>query len=184
MAMALLAGSLFLAVPSVARADDDEVKPAPRTAVTIGGASVVLVAANDKLYAFVDRLDDNAPVADAELDIDTADGGSIAMHRAPMTMNRATAGMFVGDLKRAGHMQDAFMVTLRSSAGEGQEPAEIIYNDVPDRAAPAAPPAVRSQVAIALVSGGIGAIIGALFILWRRNARRRVAASLGSTQAA
>jgi len=169
----------------MARADDDAPRPTPRTAVTIGGASVVLVAAKDRLYAFVDRLEDNAPVEDAELEVDTADGTSIEMHRAPITMTRATAGLFVGPLNRVGRQQDAFMVTLNSSVGSGQEPAEIIYTDVLPIAGAQALANTRANMAIAVVSGSIGAIATVLFMLWLRSGRKRVAArSVGTAQAA
>ena len=173
-----------LASPN-AHADDQPSRPTPRTAVIIGGASVVLVATKDRLYAFVDRLDDNAPVEDAALEIDTADGDTIDMHKAPITLNKATAGLFVGPINRAGRQQDAFMVSLKSSAGSGQQPAEIAYTDV------IPPPAVlaminqRTDMAIAAVSASLGAIVTVVFMLWLRSSRRRVAARpAGSAHAA
>jgi len=164
---------LVFCAHTAARADDDDAKPAPRTAITIGGASVVLVSSGDKLYAFIDRLEDNTPVEDAEISIDTSEGASITMHKAPVTMNRATAGMFVGTLDRKGHSQDAFMVSLKSSAGTGDAPAEITYDDIPDSAAAPAAATISSKVAVALVSGGIGAIASVIFMLWWRRGERR-----------
>jgi hypothetical protein len=180
----LMCGLICIA-PSSASADDDAPRPAPRTAITIGGASVVLVAAKDKIYAFVDRIEDNAPIADAQLELDTAEGTSINMHRAPITMNKATAGLFVGPFNRAGHQQDAFMVTLRSSAGDGQEPAEITYTDIPDRNAVPAPQNVEAKLAMVAVSGSIGAVAAVMLMLWLRGGRRRMAArSVGTARAA
>jgi hypothetical protein len=189
-----------------ARADDDEPpRPTPRTAITIGGASVVLVAPMDKpvtskdklmaamglppptgkLYVFVDRLDNNAPVADAKIEIDTADGDTIPMQRAPMTLNKATDGLFVGPLNRAGRQQDAFMVTLESSVGSGQQEAEITYTDV------IPPPGMammnqRRDMAIAAVSASLGIITTVVFMLWLRasNRKRATAARSGTVQAA
>ncbi len=178
-----LAACLTLAAPTLARADDDGPKPAPRTFVRIGDASVVLIATQDKLFAFVDRIEDNSPVEDAQVEIETSEGASITMHRAPITMNKATAGMFVGSLERKGHMQDAFMVTLNSSAGSGQEPTEIIYDDVRPTVGilPISP--VGSKIAVALVSAGIGAVASLMIMLWLRNGRKRPAAgSVGSAQ--
>lgn len=170
MAVAGVCGLLLLP----ARADDDEPpKPAPRTAIVIGGASVVLVSANNKLYAFVDRVEDNAPVTDAELSIDTSEGASITMNKVPITMNKATAGMFIGELNRKGHSQDAFMVSLQSAAGSGDAPAEITYTDVPDAVTMPAPPGIVAKLAMVLVSGSIGALGAVLFMLWRRGGRRR-----------
>ena len=196
----------LVAMATPARADDDEpLRPAPRTAITIGGASVVLVAPMDKLvtskdklmaamglappkgklYVFVDRLDNNAPVEDAKIQIDTADGDTIDMHRAPLTMNKATAGLFVGTLNRAGRQQDAFMVTLESSVGSGQQEAEITYTDV------IPPPGMaminqRRDIAIAAVSASLGIITTVVFMLWLRasNRKRATAGRSGTVQAA
>ena len=62
-------------------ADEVTVGPSPRTTIEIGGASVVLVAANDQIYAFVDRLEDNAPIIDFILSIDLADGPILKLAR-------------------------------------------------------------------------------------------------------
>ena len=180
----LVAFCLIVTAPP-ARADDAPL-PTPRTAITIGGASVVLVATKDKLYAFVDRLDNNAPVEDAKLEIDTADGDTIPLQRAAITLNKATAGLFVGAINRAGRQQDAFMVTLTSSVGSGQQPAEITYTDV------IPPPAVqammnqRKDIAIAAVSASLGVITTVVFMLWLRasNRKRATAARSGTVQAA
>ena len=99
----------------IAHADSDTAKPAPRTVIQIGDASVVLIAANDHLYAFVDRIEDNAPLPDAELSIDSADGTSLKI-------SRTTEGLFVAPFNRAGHMHDAFMVSLRSPEATGDAP--------------------------------------------------------------
>jgi hypothetical protein len=165
----LLACALAGITPRHARADDAEaVKPAPRTAIAIGGASVVLVAANGNLYAFVDRIADNAPVPDAELAINAAGGGTIKP-------TRAMDGLFVAPFDRAGHMHDAFMVTLRSAVASGDAPAEIAYDDLPD-AGPAEDAArFGPRLAIALASASIGAIASALVML-RLRVRRRIGA--------
>jgi len=177
-----LAVWLTLVAPAPACADDDIVKPMPRATVTIGGASVVLIAAPDKLYAFVDRIEDNAPVEDAELAIDTSEGSSITMTRAPITMSEATAGLFVGPLNRKGHMQDAFMVTLRSSVGDGQQPTEIIYTDVVPPITMLPLSNVGSKIAVALVSAGIGAVTTAMLMLWLRSGRKRLAGAVRTAQ--
>lgn len=185
LSIGFLACGLICIAPLSASADDDAPRPTPRTAITIGGASVVLVATKDKIYAFVDRIEDNAPIEDAQLELDTAEGTSINMHRAPITMNKATAGLFVGPFNRAGRQQDAFMVTLHSSAGDGQEPAEITYTDIPDRNAMPAPQSVEAKLAMVAVSGGIGVVSAIMFMLWLRGGRRRVAArSVGAARAA
>ncbi len=176
LSIGFLVCGLICIVPLSAIADDDAPRPTPRTAVTIGGASVVLVATKDKIYAFVDRIEDNAPIEDAQLELDTAEGTSIHVRRAPITMNKATAGLFVGPFNRVERQQDAFMVTLRSSAGDGQEPAEIAYTDIPDRNATPAPQSVEAKLAVVAVSGSIGVVAAVIFMLWLRGGRRRVAA--------
>jgi hypothetical protein len=172
-AVSLVVAGVYGLLLAPARADDDgPPKPAPRTAIVIGGATVVLVSADNKLYAFVDRVEDNAPVTDAELSIDTSEGASITMNKVPITMNKATAGMFIGELNRKGHAQDAFMVSLQSAAGTGDAPAEIAYNDVPDAVTAPAPPGIGEKIAMVLVSGSIGTLGAVLFVLWRGGRRR------------
>lgn len=157
-----------------ARAGDDAAQPSPRTAVEIGGASVVLVAANDKIYAFVDRLEDNAPLANSALSVDLADG-------TRLKLTRVSDGLFVAPFNRNGRMQDAFLVSLVSQDGTGDATAEIAYGDVQP---PEAPPAfrldLRTDGAIALVSGAIGAALTASVMLLTLGRRRRVPARGGS----
>ena len=173
LAIGILASLVTILLPTTSRADDDGPRPTPRAWVKIGDASVVLIASGDKLYAFVDRIEDNAPVEDAELGIDTADGSSITMNRAPIVATKATAGLFVGTLNRAGHMQDAFMVSLSSSAGTGEEPVEITYTDAEDRPVVAAQPGNEAKIAVAIVSGAIGAVAMVLLMLWLGGGGRR-----------
>jgi hypothetical protein len=155
--LAAMGAAILLANP--ARADDEPAKPAPRTSVIIGDASVVLVATNDQLYAFVDRVSDNAPLPDAELTVETADGVAIPMTRSRMATLGPIEGLLVGPLKRPGRMQDAFMVTLKSAAGSGDAPAEITYSDVVSERTATPNPATGTgtKIAVAIVSGAIGA---------------------------
>jgi hypothetical protein len=164
-------------LPGIALADDEAPKPAPRTTLQIGGASIVLIAANDHLYAFVDRAEDNAPIRDAELGIDSADGASL-------NISKASEGLFVAPFNRAGHMHDAFMVSLRSPEATGDAQAEIAYDDLPDSSGNDAKPSIASKLSIALVSVGIGAIGSALFMLWLRGRKRTAARPVGTAQTA
>jgi hypothetical protein len=161
----LTCGLGCVVAPGSARADDGEPpKPAPRTAIAIGGASIVLVAANGHLYGFVDRTDDNAPVADAELVVTSADG-------ATMEFSKATDGLFAAPFNRAGHMHDAFMVTLHSALASGDAPAEIAYDDLPETSIGEARTEFRTRMEIALGSLGIGALAPGLLVFWRRGGR-------------
>jgi len=175
-ASCLLVCSIAIGFAASVRAEDISAKPAPRTAIQIGDASVVLVAANDHLYAFVDRIDDNAPVADAELGVVSADGTTLEMHRA-------TAGLFAAQFNHTGHMHDAFMVSLRSAVGTGEAQAQIAYDDLPDASGKSTATSFTTKLAIALASGGVGAIGALLLMLWVRGERRRAAArSVGTAQ--
>ena len=173
--LALAIGATALTATPAWADDDDAVKPAPRTAVEIDGASVVLIAANNQLYAFVDRIDDNAPVADAELTVDLADGTSLAL-------TKAAGGMFVAPFNRTGHMHDAFMVSLHSKQSNGDVPAEIGYDDVPDAAASPVTAPIRTKLSISVVSAMIGAFGAALAMRWfgwrRRSLGRPAVAGL------
>ncbi len=124
---AVLAAAVVLAAlwPLPARVADEVVKQRwPRTSVEIGGVSVVLVAAIGKLYAFVDRLDDNAPVVGARLAVSLANGVSLKL-------SRLADGLFVAPFNRIGHTLDFFLISLASPDGSGDMPAEIGYDDAP-----------------------------------------------------
>jgi hypothetical protein len=183
----LLTCGLVLYAPSNAHADDDAPPPAPRTVIIIGDASVSLIAANDQLYAFVDRLDDNTPVSDAELSVEINDRASITPAWVPIAMNRAAAGRFIGPLKRAGRQHDAFVVSLQSSAGSGDAPAEIIYYlPVVVNSAYLPPPAtsMSTTLPIAGVSGIIGAVVVAILTFsWGGWRQRGTASTVGTGRA-
>ena len=183
LSMGLLGCCLVAITPAISWADEDAAPPpSPRTTVTIGDASVVLFTANDRLYAFVDRLEDNAPVEDAELQVKAAPGLPSAGQGVTVPLNKATTGMFVGPFNRAGHVQDGFLVTLRSSAGTGEARTQITYGATPG-AAPGTL-TIGSLVALVGVSGSIGIMGGLLFVLWLRGRRRAGASSVGAAQTA
>jgi hypothetical protein len=164
-ALLLLGG---LTVPQGARAEGDDsgpVKPAPRTSVQVGGVSVVLISSGNKLLAFVDRLEDNVPAADAKLTVMLADGSDLKLERA-------ADGLFVAPFDRTGRMRDTFMVSVRSAAGTGDEGAEIVYDDVPAPTPTLTPDGLRDRIGIALVAAAIGAIGASVVIRWQRNRRR------------
>jgi hypothetical protein len=168
----LLASCLMVA-PQLARADDggDEApKPPPRVGIEIGGLQVVLISADDKLYAFVDRQADNMPAVDAELDIATADGSQLEL-------TKAGEGWFVAPFNRTGHMQDAFMVSVRTRDGASEHPAELAYNDLPTSSADAG----HRNLPVALAASGLGvALMTALAVCmrsWRRHRARAGAAA-------
>src|SRR5439155_2342138 len=104
--------------PPNALANEGALTPAPRTTIQMDDVSIVLIAANDHLYAFVDRVDDNAPVINAELDINSADGTALEM-------TRTSEGLFVAPFNRARYMHDACMALFRSPDATAQARAEV-----------------------------------------------------------
>ncbi len=136
------------------------------------------MAANDKIYAFIDRLEDNAPVADAALSVDLADGSSLKL-------TRVADGLFVAPFNRAGHMQDAFMVSLVSPDGTGDGAAEIGYDDVPAPEIQSVGFDLRANATVAAVAGAIGAALATSVMLLTRTRRRRASdRSVGSAAVA
>jgi hypothetical protein len=160
--------------------DDGGPKAAPRSVVKIGGVSVVLIAANDRIYAFIDRLSDNAPASDARLTVSRAAAAASGATTAKLDMKRATGGLFVAPFDRTGHLRDTFTVSVRSAAGTGQETAEMVYDDAPK---PAQIPTSGLEAIIALVAGALGAAL-ALAIVWFRQSRRRPGETIGKPRAA
>jgi hypothetical protein len=172
--------ALLAAVPPApVRADDggdDGPKAAPRSVFKIGGVSVVLIAANNRLYAFIDRLSDNAPTSDARLTVSRGAPASTAK----LDMKRATGGLFVAPFDRTGHLRDTFTVSVHSAAGSGQETADLVYDDA---AQPAEKATSGLEAFIALVAGALGAAV-ALAVVWFRQSRRRPGETVGKPRAA
>jgi hypothetical protein len=111
---------LAAGLPVAAWAGGEAPQPSPRAAVEIGSVSVVLVFANGKLNAFVDRLEDNAPVHEAEVTVRR--GGSSALSLA-----KVADGLFVAPYDPSGRSRDAFSIALRSPEGNGEQAAELVY---------------------------------------------------------
>ena len=159
MSRALAAAALAVwaasAAPARAGGDDKNDAPAPRAAVDIGGVSVVLIVANGKLVAFLDRIEDNAPVAKAALDVLLPDGTQIAVEPK-------AEGFFAAPYDRAGRVRDAFLLSLRSADGSGEALAEIKYDD--DAAAKPAAPGIdlRTKLGIAAAAAAVGALLGGM----------------------
>ncbi len=151
-------------------AEPDASKPLPRGSVLIGETSVVLIAANEKIFALVDRLEDNAPVAGAALSIDLANGSTLSL-------SRISDGLFVAPFNRTGRLEDAFMVSLASPDGTGEGAAEIQYEDMPVPETAAVPVDLRPTAAVALVIGAIVGLMAGAVMLFSRTRRRRAAAS-------
>lgn len=165
--LAALCLALPLLSPLPARAEEDGSSPparSPRVTVTIGKATVVLVAASDRLYAFLDRIDGNEPIQGASLTVQRAG------KRTPLPLTEQAPGLFLGPFKRSAQGQDAFALTLTSDVGTGERVATLVYDD--DRADRAAGSGGGRGLGIALLSALAGAVGGALALRWwSRRAR-------------
>jgi hypothetical protein len=122
---------LLLAVPASA----DETR-SPRVTVEIDGMSVVLVAAGQRIDAYVDQIADNAPVPDAELELELRGSGT------RLQLQQAAPGLFVAPFVPTG--RDVFLVTLRRLGATGQAVAELPPEVAPAAAAAEAPPVAWS----------------------------------------
>jgi hypothetical protein len=135
--------------------DDNGPVMSPRAAVKIEGVSVVLIPVDDKLYAFIDRIEDNQPDESAEIVV-TPEGGE------PLKMSVEGKGLFVAPFERGGLKKASFQVSIQSENGRGQANAEIVYDDDKPGAAPK-PGLSRSMLAaVALFAALVGAGIWVL----------------------
>ena len=165
---ATLACLLFAATPP-ARATEADAgqESAPRTTMEIGGVTVVLIASEGKLYAFLDRLEDNAPVKDGQLIVTTADGKAIPF--AP-----ASIGLFVAPFDPGTRARDSFVVSVTSADGAGDVTAGITYHATANAEPPAAEGGIGDKILIALVAGGIGAVLGSMAVRRIRGKRHEL----------
>ncbi len=107
-------------------------------------------------------------MADAALSIDLADGSSL-------NLSRVSDGFFVAPFNRAGHMEDAFMISLASPDATGDGAAEIQYEDTPLEVPPAVHSDLRANSVVAVSVGAIGAALAGSAMLLTRTRRRRAA---------
>ena len=142
-----------------------DVTASPRVAVEIGGASVVLVFANDRLHAFVDRLEDNAPVVDAQVTVTRDDA-------PPLTLAKAATGLFVAPLQASGRSQDVLTIALDSADGTGKRTATLVYERPKAATGAAALNLSASVVAVAVIFGLLGAAIAVLVMIAFQPQRR------------
>ncbi len=164
----LLIGGLFLG-PAAALADGDEDSPvrSPRVTVHINDADVVLVVNGDRLYAFVDRVEDNEPLEGATLTVLRSG------KRAPVALTEQAPGLFIGPFKRSGQSQDVFTLSLKTADGGGEQTATLVYEDA--AAAKSTGSGPGRVLVIALLSGLVGAGGGLLAMRWWSRRKRRAA---------
>jgi hypothetical protein len=141
--------------PDASTNDDNGPAMSPRAAVKIEGVSVILISANDKLHAFIDRIEDNQPDESAEIVV-TPEGGE------PLNMSVEGKGWFVAPFERGSLKKASFQVSIQSENGRGQANAEIVYDDDKPRAAPEPGLSGIMLAAVALFAALVGAGIWVL----------------------
>ena len=129
---AIVLAFLAFASPSTPRsagaaASPTEREAAPRTSVTIGDFSVVLIAADGRISVFVDRIADNAPADDIVLGLRPRGG-------AALRLEQPAPGLFVAPFSHAGRTRDGLVVTLAHVAAPAREApdsaaAELVYGN-------------------------------------------------------
>jgi hypothetical protein len=113
---AAIACGLIAIVPIV------HASPSPRAVVEMGGISVVLVAADSKIHAYVDDIVSNAPIDDATLALE------LRNNDASLNLQQVSPGLFVAPFIPAG--RDRLLVALSRAGTERSEAvAELVQQD-------------------------------------------------------
>ena len=163
-ALTLIGALAFHAPGAFADGKDGGAGRAPRATVRIGGVSAVLVASDEQLHVFLDRIADNAPAGDAAITVTRA--GS----RQPLVFTKVADGLFLAPYKRGGHQQDVFKLALESADGTGEAQAILAYET--DAVAPPRGTGFAGLFAVASLSALIGAA-ATVFAMhrWRRRTK-------------
>lgn len=149
-----------LSAGSVSAASQKSEDPSPRVAVTIGGASAVVIAANGQLYAFLDRTADNAPV----------NGGSIRVTAAKteLALKEVSPGVYVSGSYVPLPGRNPLTIAVQSAAGSGQALAELVINQV------AVPPPAGNRLRALWFALGLSTLAALGWIVWRDRRRLRL----------
>lgn len=123
LAAALLVFALLWGTAPAARAQGDDA-PSPRIALVLGDASVVVIAARQKLYAFVDGSDDNAPVSGADVRIRTP--------RTELALNEVSPGIYMSGPYVPPSVRTPLTITVSRAGSTIHGMAELILPDVPE----------------------------------------------------
>lgn len=139
---------LFAGLPLSAAATAAEVDATlPRTSVRAGGLELVLVLAKDRLLAFVDRLDDNAPAGVRRLAVESG-------HRR-WELEEAGPGLYEAARPNLPPGQWPLTVDIDSRDGTGRFTATLT---VPDRS-PATGPHRTGWIWWLVAAGALGALV-------------------------
>ncbi|WP_431855947.1 hypothetical protein [Azospirillum sp.] len=123
--LALLALLALLTAGVPARAEvPGSAAPLPRVALTLDNASVVVIAAHKKLYAFLDGLDDNAPVRGATVQIATA--------RTTLPLQEISPGIYVSGAFLPPAVRTPLTVSVALAGTTARGAADLVLSEVPD----------------------------------------------------
>ena len=164
----LLAALPVLCLPgwsATAQAATEE-RESPRVAMTVGPVGIVLIAANQQLYAFLDRLSDNAPVV----------GGKIKVKapKADLTLSETAPGVYRAGpfLPAVGHTP--LSVSVESLLGAGQTAAVLVVEPV------VVPPTLEGRLRPLWYAIGVAAVVGLGWLGWRSRRRLYPLAGAGT----
>jgi hypothetical protein len=145
------------AVATSALAASDEERESPRVAASVGPVGVVVIAANNNIYAFLDRLSDNAPVLGGSVRIKTPKTELVLKETAPGVYRAGPFEPLVG--------RTALTVSVNSALGDGQMVADLVVEPS------ASPQTVEGRLRPLWYGFGLAAFVGLGFLAWRGRRR-------------
>ncbi|PWC31245.1 hypothetical protein TSO352_31120 [Azospirillum sp. TSO35-2] len=119
-----LALAAVLWMPAPAGAADPGA--APRVALVMDGTSVVVIASRQALYAFVDGSDDNAPIAGAEVTVETGTG------TGAMRLQEITPGLYMSGPYTPPSVRTPLTVSVATATATLRGSAELVLPAMPD----------------------------------------------------
>ncbi|MCW2249383.1 hypothetical protein M2352_005043 [Azospirillum fermentarium] len=128
--LSMLVLALVLSGAAVRSAGADEGVPgaAPRVAMVVDGASVVVVASQRKLYAFVDDYDTNTPLAGGEVRIETP--------RETLALNEIAPGIYMSGLYLPPAVVTPLTVSVAARGASLRGMADLIVPQMTDAPMP------------------------------------------------
>lgn len=124
LSMLVLALALSGAAVRPAAADEAISGAAPRVAMVVDGTSVVVVANQRKLYAFVDDYDTNSPLAGGEVRIETP--------REALALNEIAPGIYVSGVYVPPAVVTPLTVSVAARGASLRGMAELIVPQMPE----------------------------------------------------
>ena len=122
--LVLAFAALGFAPPPVLAEGGGSAEPSPRVSLVLDSTSVVVIAAQQKLYAFVDGYDDNAPISGAEVQIGTP--------RAALTLHEISPGIYLSGTYVPPSVRTPLTVSVTHSGTTVRGTAELLLPNVPE----------------------------------------------------